>query len=102
MLINLTNHPVARWSEEQRNEAVRQWNEIEDYPFPSVGAQWNDVQMKQCAEAIVTEITAKSPDAVLCQGEMSMTFLLVAMLQKQGIAGCHAPEARHSGLRRHF
>ena len=85
MLINLTNHPVSRWSEEQRRKAIRQWNEIEDYPFPSVGAQWNDEQMKQCAEAIVTEITAKSPDAVLCQGEMSMTFLLVAMLQKKGI-----------------
>lgn len=85
MLINLTNHPVAKWSEEQRREALRLWETVEDYPFPSVGAQWDDSRMKQCAESIAAAVAEKQPDAVLCQGEMTMTFLLVAMLQKQGI-----------------
>ena len=96
MLINLTNHPVAKWGEEQRGEAIRQWSEIEDYPFPSVGAEWDDAQMKLCAEEIVAEIAAKQPDAVLCQGEMSMTFLLVAMLQKRGIPVCAATSERRA------
>lgn len=85
MLINLTNHPVAGWSEEQRSEALRLWETVEDCPFPSVGAQWDDSRMKQCAESIAAAVTEKQPDAVLCQGEMTMTFLLVALLQKQGI-----------------
>ena len=85
MLINLTNHPSANWNEEQRAEAVRQWGTIEDYSFPAVGAQWDNEQMKTRAEAIVNEIAARNPDAVLCQGEMCMTFLLTAMLQKKGL-----------------
>lgn len=58
---------------------------IKDYLFPSVGAEWNNEQMKQCAETIVNEIAKKDPDAVLCQGEMCMTFLLVAILRKTGV-----------------
>ena len=85
MLINLTNHPSANWNEEQREEAVRQWGKIEDYSFPAVGSEGDNVSMMQCAQAIVSEVVKMNPDAVLCQGEMSMTFLLVAMLQKKGI-----------------
>ena len=85
MLINLTNHPSANWNEEQREEAVRQWGKIEDYSFPAVGSEWDNVSMMQYAQAIVSEVVKMNPDAVLCQGEMSMTFLLVAMLQKKGI-----------------
>lgn len=85
MLINLTNHPSTNWSPEQRDEALRRWGGIEDVSFPSVGAQWDDADMKRCAGAIVGEVAAKKPDAVLCQGEMSMTFLLVAMFQRSRI-----------------
>ena len=85
MLINLTNHPSANWNEEQREEAVRRWDSIEDAPFPAVGPEWDNGKMIQCAQAIVDDVAQKKPDAVLCQGEMSMTFLLVAMLQKKGI-----------------
>ena len=85
MLINLTNHPSANWNEEQREEAIHRWGVIEDVPFPAVGPEWDNGHMIQCARAIAGEVARKQPDAVLCQGEMSMTFLLVSMLQKKGI-----------------
>jgi hypothetical protein len=37
MLINLTNHPSARWSEKQK-AAADEFGEIVDVPFPQVEA----------------------------------------------------------------
>ena len=36
MLINLTNHPSASWSEKQLAAAHEQYGEIKDIPFPDI------------------------------------------------------------------
>ena len=36
MLINLSNHPYIYWGELQRREALEQWGEVEDIPFPAI------------------------------------------------------------------
>ena len=85
MLLNLTNHPFASWPEEQAREARRRWASVVDSPFPAVGADWTGGQLKDCADRVLAEVSAMEPDAVLCQGEMGLTCLLVAGLQRRGI-----------------
>lgn len=82
--INLSNHPSARWEEKQK-EAAQQWGTIVDYPFPAVEAQSSTQDIKELAKAIVTKILKKNPAAVMCQGEMTLTYQLVKLLKEQGV-----------------
>ena len=85
MLINLTNHPSANWNEEQREEAVRQWGKIEDYSFPAVGSEWDNVSMMQYAQAIVSEVVKMNPDAVPEEGHSGLRGD-IRKTRKRGIA----------------
>lgn len=96
MLLNLSNHPSANWNADQISAAIERWGEIVDYPFPAVGSRWDEGQMLECAVKIADEAARLSPDAVLCQGEMSMTFILVALLQRRGIPVYAATSERDS------
>lgn len=84
ILINHTNHPSNQWSSEQR-AAAEEYGEIEDMPFPAVPAQANREEVQQLAEAEFSEIVARQPAAVLCQGEFTYTFAMVKLLQEAGI-----------------
>lgn len=85
MLLNLTNHPGSRWSSRQRNAAVDKWKSVVDYPFPDVLPEAEEKDIIREAHAIAKDAELLSPDAVLCQGEMSMVFVLVQLFQEKGI-----------------
>ena len=96
MLLNLTNHPVNHWPDTQRAEAERRWGEIIDLPFPAVDPQAPICAVSAQARNIVQEAAARQPDAVLCQGEMTMTMALVLYFQMEEIptyAACSQREA---------
>lgn len=82
--INLSNHPSDRWEDKQK-EAAQQWGTIVDYPFPAVDAQSSTQDIKELAKTIVIDILKKNPAAVMCQGEMTLTYQLVKLLKEQGI-----------------
>lgn len=84
MLINHTNHPSARWSEEQI-AAARSYGEVVDVPFPDVPPVWSSEDVAALAEKQAARILAMEPAAVLCQGEFCYTFALVARLKAAGI-----------------
>lgn len=85
MLLNLTNHPSKKWSIQQTDAALKEWENIVDYPFPYVSPQDDEKELFQKACSIADDVKSLCPDAVLCQGEMTMTFILVQILQKKGI-----------------
>ena len=85
MLLNLTNHPVNHWPDAQRAEADRRWGEIIALPFPAVDPEAPICAVSAQARDIVQEAAARQPDAVLCQGEMTMTMALVLYFQLEGI-----------------
>lgn len=80
MLLNLTNHPSANWDPGQLNAAKERWNTILDMPFPNVPPDFDEDQIIQSAEAIVKKAVQLHPDAVLCQGEMTMVFLSICFI----------------------
>jgi len=45
MLINISNHPSANWSETQKQSAIEQYGEIMDIPFPHIDPEWTHDQV---------------------------------------------------------
>lgn len=96
MLLNLTNHPSANWGSGQLEAALGIWGEVLDLPFPDVPPELDGAQVSRLAETVAKRAAALHPDAVLCQGEMTMVFSLVHMLQQHGIPSYAATSCRQS------
>ena len=96
MLLNLTNHPSARWGDEQMRSAVKCWGSVVDLPFPDVPPGYGDAQVAQYAVEVAKKAVALHPDAVLCQGEMTMAFALVQILHMHGIPSYAATSRRET------
>lgn len=93
MLVNLTNHPSHLWSPEQR-EAASTFGKIVDIPFPNVPPSMDEAGVMQMALSIVSSIEAQQPTAVLCQGEMTLTYRIVSLLKERGIQALAACSER--------
>lgn len=85
MLLNLSNHPSASWSESQLSSAIKQYQSVEDLPFPKIDPSWSADQVEQLAEEFEMKIRKINPSAVHLMGEMTFTFKLVNRLQRIGI-----------------
>ncbi|MFN4254822.1 MAG: hypothetical protein ACK4Q5_07440 [Saprospiraceae bacterium] len=89
MLLNLTNHPSAKWPVEQLATALAQFGNVEDMPFPNISPQATEQEIERLAHEFFEEIgkrTASSPNiAVHLMGEMTFCFRLVSLLKKSGI-----------------
>ena len=85
MLLNLTNHPVRHWSAEQLRCAIQRWGTVRDLPFPQVDPLWKEREILQTAHHLVRTVHKLHPDAVLCQGELTLTLTVVSLLQRSGI-----------------
>ena len=84
IFVNHTNHPSERWSAEQIS-AAQVYGEILDIPFPAVDAEATPAQVAALVEENLEKILALKPAAVLCQGELNYTFVLVERLKSFGV-----------------
>ena len=84
MFINFSNHPSDKWDDNQLREA-RKWGEILDIPFPAVPAAADEAEVAALADEKLRQILAEKPDAVLCQGEFTLTYAVVEHLLEAGI-----------------
>lgn len=88
MLINLSNHPSSKWSEEQMN-AAKCYGDVVDLPFPIVNPNGNEQYIDTLAEEYLVKMKNLSSDnsifVVHLMGEMSFTFALVLRLQNLGV-----------------
>ena len=72
MLINFTNHPSKDWSEEQL-AAAAVYGKVQDLPFPPVPEDWDENNLAALAVDCAEKIAALNPQAVVCQGEFTLT-----------------------------
>lgn len=84
MLLNCSNHVFENWSEEQLKVAS-QWGEIIDYPFPQVPAIADEVYISKQADDIVKDIRSMQPSVVMCQGEFTLSYMIITKLLESGI-----------------
>ena len=96
MLINLSNHPSEKWSENQLCAAHEAYGDIMDFPFPEIDAAASEDEICTLALDTANEITAIGPTAVLCQGEYSFTFAVTAGLIRRGIPVICATSVRRA------
>ena len=88
MLLNLSNHPSAKWPPDQMQTATQQYGSIEDLPFPQINPHWSADQVVQLAEQYYIQIRQLDPfpTAVHLMGELTFTFALVTKLKAAGIS----------------
>lgn len=84
MFVNCSNHPCDKWGGDQMAAAMK-YGEVLDYPFPEVAPNSSEEEIKRLAMKIAGEILALRPDAVMCQGEFTLTFSLVDFLLEKGV-----------------
>lgn len=82
--VNHTNHPSGHWSAEQKS-AARAYGEPTDIPFPNVDAEATAAEVDALVEENLEKILSLKPAAVLCQGEFTYTFAMVAQLKSLGV-----------------
>ena len=81
---NITNHPSAEWSEEQRRAALRLADRIVDIPFPEVPPEADGDAVAKLADDVLAQLPPGTTHA-LVQGEFTLTMELVRRLQDRGI-----------------
>ncbi len=92
MLINLSNHPSAKWDSRQKQSAVEQYGVVIDLPFPDVDPTAGESYIVALAEKIVEQCIdilkdnlSEQNNAVHIMGEMTLTYAVVTELQKYNI-----------------
>ena len=89
MFINLSNHPSAYWSAEQKAAAEQQFGQIVDIQFPQVDPFANEDVIAAMADEYCQQVLetacGQSTVAVHLMGEMTLTFALLQRLLPQGI-----------------
>lgn len=95
MFINCSNHSSDKWSVKQLN-AAKVYGEIVDISFPNVSPSANKQEIISMASELLAQIVSLKPNAVMCQGEFTLTFALVKMLQEKEITVLSACSERQS------
>ena len=82
MLLNLSNHPSARWPDDQQSAAAR-FGPVADLPFPNVPPDADEAALAELVDTYFQQIKAKAPAAVHLMGEMTFTYALVRRLREE-------------------
>ena len=82
MLLNLSNHPSASWTEPQLTAAG---GKVIDLPFPQVDPDGDETYIEQLAQEYYDKIVKmKDIETVHIMGEMNFTYSLVNKLKNNG------------------
>lgn len=88
IFINLSNHPSAGWSSEQK-EAAAPLGEIADLPFPAIDSRLSADEVALLAHDYVNKAEALADGRLYCvhvMGEMCFTHCFVSLMKAKGIA----------------
>jgi acyl-coenzyme A synthetase/AMP-(fatty) acid ligase len=97
MLINLSNHPSAKWSEKQKQAAIIEFGWIHDIAFPQIDPKAITEEIEKLADKYVLECEhefylANIPEsqqahneAVHIVGEMTFCYAIIRKLQQHNI-----------------
>ncbi len=84
IFINFTNHPSSTWSKEQIKQA-QNYGEVIDIPFPAVPPAYSREEVEHLGTEYFDRIARLQPQAVLCQGEFTLSVYIIRRLKEEGI-----------------
>lgn len=84
VFINCSNHPSEKWSDGQK-EAALKYGKITDIPFPPVSPGASEKEVDETAKELCKRIRTFRPAAVMCQGEYTLTYAVISKLRRAGI-----------------
>ncbi len=84
MLLNLSNHPSSKWSDQQLKTAANDYGGVEDLPFPNIPPHYSREDVQRVVQQYFEKVRALNPKAVHLMGEMTFTFALVQKLKAAG------------------
>ena len=93
--VNYSNHPSCTQGEKQLTEAEKHGNIIV-IAFPSVLLEASEEEVGKMSEELFQKIMAQNPDAVMCEGEFTITFSTVTKLRRECIKTLVACSKRES------
>lgn len=101
LFINLSNHPSSTWSEIQQKNAIEQFGDIIEIPFPEIEPEWDSERIDNLVEIylekILTIAKEKNAHAVVhLMGEYVFCFKLTTLLKENGITVVVSTSKRHS------
>lgn len=82
--VNFSNHPSARWSEEQV-AAAEAYGKIVDVSFPQIDATADEEAIRQLGDDCAAKILRYGPSAVMAQGEFTLVYRVVSLLKEKGV-----------------
>jgi len=91
MLINLSNHPSEKWSQQQL-DAAKCYGTVVDLPFPVIDPMAESFEIDKLSAGYLNQIDLifandiKDQQAVHIMGELTFSFSLVNKLRAKGIA----------------
>ena len=94
MFVNLTHHPWAGWSAEQKAACEATATPICDLVFPVVSPEASEEDVAAIAVSLAGKTVALGASAALVEGEFTLLWRLVYELRNQGIACYSATSAR--------
>jgi hypothetical protein len=86
MFVNFSNHPSIDWDSKQK-KAAEKYGEIKDIRFPAVFSRASEQEIQELAEESVSQIMSNfsDGDAVMVQGEFTLSFAVVRILKQHDI-----------------
>ncbi len=93
MLLNLSNHPITTWEDNQLNAARTAYGTVVDLAFPQVMPEADETDIDALAQKYFHVVVAhfdqcaneNCSNAVHIQGEFTFCFRLVNLLKKSDI-----------------
>ena len=85
MLLNLSNHPFTNWSELQKTNAIEQYHEVIDIPFPHIDPNWSSDEVLLLVDEYVSKVMLMPPATLHVMGELTFVFYFVEQCKAIGI-----------------
>ncbi|MBL1215642.1 MAG: CRISPR-associated protein [Ignavibacteriae bacterium] len=104
MLLNLSNHPSALWSDKQKTAAEKDFKFIADLHFPEIDPDADELEIDKLAEEYLNIVLKKfknltdENNAVHLMGEHTFVFNLVTLLLKNNITCIASTTIRKSKI----
>ena len=85
MLINCSKIAATQWPRAQLDTAQTMYGSVQDLAFPAIDPLTTAGEIVALAQAYAQQIIGLRPSAVHVMGEVTFVYVLVRLLQDQGI-----------------